>query len=266
VEAEGLTLNTVLMTPLRLDNVFKDGAGYLSDIHALTDPGVDTVLGWDESANAVIGFTLGAGLSHAGTELNVADAMAGAGLTVSSSIFAVGAGNGITVNANDVAITDAAASSTNPIDISSGVFTLNLTGLTTMEGNALNATDTFLVSDGTVKKGIEYQDMGFKVQAGATTQTLAAADMNTVMEFNGTATLTIPVNSTTALPIGAAVIIVVDHATQVVTVTAAASVTLNSVNHPGGGSAASDTVQAGGTACLIKTATNEWYLSGNIGD
>jgi hypothetical protein len=54
------------------------------------------------------------------------------------------------------------------------------------------------------------------------------------------------------------------HATQVLTVTAAPSVTLVSIFHPGGGSAASDTVVAGGTALLYKTATDVWALAGDI--
>lgn len=266
VEAEGLTSNAVLLTPLRLDNVFKDGAGMLSNIHALADPGVDTILGWDESVNDVIGFTLGAGLSHAGTELNVADAMAGAGLVIASSIFAVGAGSGLTVNADDVALTSQSSTTSEPFSLESGVFSTDFNALTNILGSAVAATNEFIIDVGGNKRAVAYQDMGLRVQSAQATQTLAVADMNTIMEFDATATLTIPLNATTALPIGSAVIVVVDHATQVVTVTADTGVTLNSTNHPGGGSAASDTVDAGGSAVLIKTADNEWYLSGDISD
>jgi hypothetical protein len=86
------------------------------------------------------------------------------------------------------------------------------------------------------------------------------------MEFTVTSTLTLPINSGVDLPIGVPVVLNVKHATQVLTVTAAASVTLVSVNHPGGAAAASDTVNAGGTALLYKTATDVWALSGDISD
>ena len=56
-QAEALTSNTVLMTPLRVSNILADNGGMLEDIQALTDPGADTLLGWDDSASAVIGFT-----------------------------------------------------------------------------------------------------------------------------------------------------------------------------------------------------------------
>lgn len=190
---------------------------------------------------------------------------AGSGLTESPSLtFNVGAGNGITVNANDVAITDQAATSSNPIAISSGTHSIDLTGLTNIIGSDLAPTDHFLVSDAGTNKAIDVRDMGFQIQTAQTTQTLALNDMNTVMEFNGTATLTLPANATTAIPIGSCVIVVVDHATQVVTVTAAGTVTLNSIFHPGGAVAASDTVDAGGMAVVMKVAADEWWISGDI--
>ena len=90
--------------------------------------------------------------------------------------------------------------------------------------------------------------------------------MNSIMKFTGTATLTIQLNATTDLPIGVPVVLIMDHASQQLTVTADTSVTLESVNHPGGGSAASDTVLAGGMAVLVQTETDVWQLSGDITD
>lgn len=264
-------------------------AGMVGDIQALVDPNADVLLGWDDSASAAIGFTLGAGILHSATALSidhdaatnfVADEhiahsgvtlTAGAGLTGGGTIaasrsFAVGAGAGITVNADDVAITDVAAGSNNPVNISSGTFTFDITALTAVEGTALAGTDTVIVDDAGTAKKMQIQAAGLRVQLGQTTQTLAATDMNSIMEFTGTATLTLPLNSTTALPIGVPVVLNMKHATQELTVTAAASVTLVSINHPAGGSAASDTVVAGGTAILFKTAADIWVLSGDISD
>lgn len=265
-EAQALILDTKIITPSGLNDVLGDNAAMLQDIQALTDPGADTLLGWDDSASAAIGFTIGAGLSHAATELNVADAIAGAGLAIASSILSVGGGAGITANANDVALTDAAAGTSNPIDVSSGTISLDVSALTNVDATALDANDEFVVEVDGNPRAMAYQDMGVRVQAAQATQTLALGDANTLMEFNGTATLTIPLNSSVALPVGCAIIIVVDHATQVVTVDAAASVTLNSVFHPGGTASASDTVNAGGMAVLVKIAADEWYLSGDTSD
>ncbi len=72
VQAEGLTDNTVLMTPLRVNDVLADNGGLLQDIQALADPGGDRLLGWDDSANDTILFTIAAPLQFNLTELEVA--------------------------------------------------------------------------------------------------------------------------------------------------------------------------------------------------
>lgn len=234
-EAEAGTNNVALQTPLRAEqhvvNYNKEGAGFLFDAHALADPDADRIAFWDDSAGKIDWLV---------------------------------PGDGIDINGLNLRLTASAATTTNPCEFISGKPEIDIGALANMEGNALVGADTFLVDNGGVPFGIEVQGMGMQVQLSQTSQTLAAGDMNTIMEFNGTATLTIPLNSSTPLPEGAAIIIVVDHATQVVTITAAASVTLNSIFHPAGGSAASDTVISGGVAVLIKTATDDWYLSGDI--
>lgn len=265
-QAEAETVNTVLMTPLRVAQWADYNAGILGDLQAIAsnDGNGDAILFLDDTDDTAKLLTIGDGIEISGTTLQLPSALAGAGLTIGSGILAVGAGNGITVNANDVALASSAAGS--GLSYSSGVLDLDIDSLTNIEGNALAATDTFLVADGATHKGIHYQDMGLRIQSSQATQTLAASDMNTIMEFNGTATVTLPLNSSVALPVGSFIIVVVDHATQEVTVDAAASVTLNSVFHPGGTASASDVVLSGGTAVVIKTATNEWYISGDIKD
>jgi hypothetical protein len=62
-QAEALTLDTVLITPHSLNDVLVANGGMLGDIQALADPNVDTLLGWDDSAGAVIGFTFGTGIA-----------------------------------------------------------------------------------------------------------------------------------------------------------------------------------------------------------
>jgi hypothetical protein len=68
-QAEAETSNVVLMTPLRVANWADANGGIVGDLQALTDPGADRVFGWDESANAAIGFSLSTGLTSSGTTL-----------------------------------------------------------------------------------------------------------------------------------------------------------------------------------------------------
>jgi len=267
VTARALASGSTLITPSDLNDVFTDNGGMVGDIQALADPGADTVLAWDDSAGAAIAATLGNGLElTAGGALQLPATVAGDGLTQTGDVLAVVGGNGITANANDVALTDVAATTTNPIDIATGAIDVDLTALNTIEGNALAATDRVLIDDGGVPTAIEVQDMGMRVQLAQGSQTIAASDMNSIMEFTGTATLTLVLNATTALPIGVPVVLNMKHATQVLTVDAPASVTLVSINHPGGVANAQDTVNAGGTAILFKTAADVWVLSGDISD
>jgi hypothetical protein len=232
-EAQAGTDNTVLQTPLRAEEHITtwaaENGSMITNIQALADPGADTILGWDNSATDIIAYTIGDGISTTTTDIHIATGIAGEALTLTS-----------------------------------GVLDLDLAALSTIQGTAFGPTDTFVVDVAGTTKGVEYQDLGIPVQLAQTTQTLALIDANTLIEVDATATITIPANSAVAMPIGSAVIFVVDHATQALTVTADTGVILNSIFHPAGGSAASDTVTAGGMAVLIKTATDDWYLSGDI--
>lgn len=158
-----------------------------------------------------------------------------------------------------------AATTTNPIAISGGVVSIDAESLTTIEGRQLAATDTFYVEDAGVSKGIEVQKMGLRItsQSGAHGN-LAPADMNSIMEFTGTSGITLPHSDTVSLPIGVPIVLHVRHASQYLTATAAAGVTLVSVWHPAGAVGAADNVKPGGTALLYKSALNIWALSGDI--
>lgn len=300
-EAEALTSPTKIITPDTLNDVlvqlfgssaeFNFGSGVVSlDIDALdnvTPVSGDEFVMADASASgapkavlfsaveaalnhdSLTGFVANEHINHTSVSITAGDGLTGGGDISATRNLAVGAGAGITVSADAVALTNVTAGAAQPVNISSGTFTFPLTQITEITGAGLTQSeDKFLVSDNGTLKVMPYDEMGLLIQAAQTTQTLAAADMNTIMEFDGTATLTIPANATTALPIGACVVIVVDHATQQVTVQAASGVTLNSIWHPGGSdgdgdSDDSDKVRAGGTALLIKTGTNDWYLTGD---
>ena len=233
--------------------------------------GVLNVIGGDGiTANAddiaISATVAGAGMTHTTGVLNV---IGGDGITATADAIALSAtvgGDGLTYATGVLHLTNAAASTTNPVDIAEGTVSLDVEALTTIEGSTLAATDTLYVEKGGVSNGVEVQALGLRVQTAQTTQTLAAADMNSIMEFTATATLTLPINSGVDLPVGVPIVLNMKHATQVLTVTAAASVTLVTPNHPAGGVAASDTLSAGGSAILYKTAADVWALSGDIVD
>lgn len=282
VQAEALTLNTVLLTPLRLDNVFKDNGGFLSDIQALADPGADRVLFWDDSASAVAQLAIGTGLSISGTTLSSDDSAishdslsgfvadehiahsgvtltAGAGLTGGGTIaasrsFAVGAGDGITVNADDIALTDQAVTSSVPVGLSSGALTFDLSSITEITGPGLNsASDKFLVSDAGVLKAMPYNETGIKVQTvTGTTDTLTQSDLNNLIQYNNASAITVTLNNGVGT-VGGSIIIVQEGAGQV---SLAGTATLRARN--GTSTAGQDAVMV-----LTQIAANEWVVYGD---
>ena len=288
------TSDAVIVSPKKLQEYADDNGGMVGDIQALADPGADTLLGWDDSAGAAIAYTIHADITHAGTEIGpvlwtgahhdgfsdfVADEhvahsgvsiVAGAGMTGGGTIAAsrtlnVIGTDGITVAADAVGLTDVTKGAGQPLSLLSGTWDFDITALSAATASAsLAGTESIILDEGGTNKKVAIQDLGMRVQLAQATQTVAAADMNTIMEFTATATLTLPLNSGTALPIGVPIVLNMKHATQELTVTAAASVTLMSLFHPGGTVAASDTVNAGGTALLYKTAADVWCLSGDI--
>jgi hypothetical protein len=104
--------------------------------------------------------------------------------------------------------------------------------------------------------GINFLNM-FNRQSAS--YTLALTDQNKIVEMNvaGANTLTIPNNSTVALPIGTE-IAGVQYNTGQVTVTPASGVTLRSV----GGALKSSAQYAFWT--MVKVGTNEWYVTGSL--
>lgn len=160
---------------------------------------------------------------------------------------------------------DAATARTNLAAAANSMSGVDFTGLTAREPTDLVSSDRILFMNATVAEAIEIKDMGMRVSnAVSLPKTLAADNMNSIMEFTGSGTLTLPLDSGVPLPIGVPVVLNMKHASGTLTVTAAASVTLVSVFHPAGSVAASDTLNAGGTALLYKTGTDIWCLSGDI--
>jgi hypothetical protein len=129
--------------------------------HVTSDPavvGTDAIT-WSQLPNAGATYVAGAGLteSPAGTfnvgagngitvnadDVAIASSAAGGGLTYTTGVLAVGAGSGITVNADDVAIATTAAG--NGLTISSGVLNVGAsTGITVAADTV--AVDTSVVA------------------------------------------------------------------------------------------------------------------------
>jgi hypothetical protein len=259
-----------------LKNVLQDNGGIAYDLQQLAAPGADQVLCYDFGTTAAKGFTLGDGLAFSGDTIRLEHLGMGDLEDPNDDrimFWDDGAGSmqwldptwGLEISATQLRLVDVAASSTDPIDISSGLITLDITALTntTIPSLAKN-TFEFVIDDGGTPKALTLQDMGIWVQAAQGTQTLALTDANSLMEMNGSVTITIPTNASVAFQTGTVILFVNDHASATCTIDAAAGVTLNSIFHPGGTDSASDTLLAGGMAVLIKTATNEWSLSGDI--
>jgi hypothetical protein len=269
-QAEAGTSDSTVMSPLRTEQWSAvwaaENGGIIADLHGLSAPGADQLLAYDFGTTSAKGFTLGAGLSFVGDTVNVADAIAGNGLAIASSIMSVGVSTGLTVTANGINLTDVTKGADQPLSLLSGVWNFDITALAAAVSNALAATDSVLVDTGGVNAKIAIQACGMRVSVANTDDlSLTASDMNAIHEFVETQTITLPKETTTSLPIGVPVVICCRHATQVATITAAASVSLVSIFDPAGATA-SVVLKAGGTALLYKTGTDIWQASGDIED
>lgn len=301
-EAQSETVNTKLITPLRLSNWSEANDAVIGDLHALSSQAADSVYGWDNSASAAIGWSIGTGLtttvggalefSHlgieelsdpgafdrilfwddtttgvewlqvtngleiSGTQLGIADAAAGAGLTASTGTLAVGAGSGITVNADDVQLADAAPSTTKAIDVTSGAINIDLTSLTQIQGNALAATDEFYVQDGSVSKAMRYQDAGLIVNSAiSTVKTFADADVNQVWQLSGVTDRAWDID--TGVGVAGNFFVFIQTGTGKIDFSGGTA-TINAAD------SATTTRTQNSVAVAICTAANTWYLYGDV--
>jgi len=299
-QAEGLTLDTVLITPHSLNDVLIDNGGIAKDLQQLANPGADTIFGWDNDVTAAIAYTLGEGITstttdihldlseigtvaiaaadtlifrdvsggvngkttvtlleaglqmanmvdyvadefvaHSGVTLTAGAGMTGGGTIAASRTFNVIAGDGITVNADDV-----------QVDISA---------LSALNSETIAVADTFYVDDGGAGTGkkIAFQDMG-PIVIESSSKTLAATDGNNMFVNTGAVedTITIPLDAADDLNIGFQVGILCQGSAAVLV--AAGGTTVESLD-------GNMQVKAnGGGAYLIKTGANIWQLVGDL--
>ena len=276
------------ITPATLDAVFEQNAGIAGDLKDLGDPAQDTILGWDDSASQAIHFGIGDGLeSTVGGVIQLPASLAGNGITLTAGVLALdatvaGAGlahsagvlsvnvtDGLDIAADTLGIIDVAAGAAQPVVITNGTFTFDLSSITEITGPGLDqAADGFLVSDAGVLKVMPIDQSGIKiVNASDAIQTFAITDANTMQVLDGTTTRiwTIPANAAVAFEIGT-VILVQSINTAEIDLKADTGVVLTSQFNTGSTTATTDTVIAGGRGALIKVATDEWTLAGDISD
>ena len=285
--AEAITGTDTLraITPEGLQAVLDQNAGVLNDISGLTSPAADRIGFWDNSASDFTWLTVGDGLEISGTTLQLPAAIAGNGITLTSGVLAldsasagaglaytsgvlsVNVGNGLEVATDTVGLVDVTAGAAQPVVITSGTFTFDLSSITTMAITDVNvAQDGVVMSDNGTIKVMPIDEAGVDVINSDANQTFGLTAANTMQVNTTTArTWTIPANATTAFTIGT-VIVLGNNSASDLTITAATGVVLESVYNTGDTAATSDVVNPGGTAVLIKVAADEWMISGDLSD
>jgi len=184
-------------------------------------------------------------------------------LTGDPSKLIVGAEFDTEFDAINVAVATKVDTAGTGLSKSSTTLNIDISGLTNIAVAATEATDSVLINDGGTMKQMDIQDMGVRVVESTAIQTFALDDANTLQVLTGTTgrTWTIPTNASVAFGIGT-VILLAARDTAAITLDPASGPRLTSVL--ASSIAATQDVLSNGTAVLIKVATDEWMLSGDI--
>lgn len=248
-EAQAESSNTKLMTPLRTANWADANGGIVGDLQALADPNADTLLGWDDSANVAIGFTLHASLLHAGTQLSV-DHDAATNFVANEHIDHTSVSMSTASNSGLSGGGTIAATRT---------LSMNLANLVEFGlGDLLLATDEFVLSDGGTTKRVDYQHLGLRIVNDTSSRTLTIADANSVLVAQHASVAivyTIPANSVVAYQIGTFFHVIRNDAAEV-------DVAVTSDTHvsPLGKSPRAN----GSMSTIIKIAATTWVQAGDV--
>ena len=263
-EAEGGTDTESVMTPQGVQYWGDANGGHVGELRLLSDPAADAILYYDFSAGAgsmVSQLSIGDGLQISANTLQLPSSLAGDGLTLTSGVLDVGAGAGISVSGSQVSLTDAAATTSNPIDISSGAFSLDLTALTAITGAGIAGADLLIIDDGAsnTHKKIAYQDFGIPQTDDATTTPFSSADLsyaNRWYNCNNASAISavIPANASVAYPVGTVFAFHQRGAGQITV-----SVTSDTLRSPNGAKTAGQY----STIFATKIGTTEWVITGD---
>lgn len=191
-EAEGLSDNTTVISPLRLNQGVtswgNNGAGIVSDLRQLLDPGADRILFWDDSINTAGYLSLDSSLSISGTVLSVDESNVNhdalqnfvSNEHIDHSSVSVTAGLGLSGGGTIAA--------TRTIDFEPSE-------LSTLVGSSMAATDSFVIDDGGTPKRVRYQDAGIRLQSVGAGQSLSDDDANSYIRYTGSGAATFTFNS-----------------------------------------------------------------------
>lgn len=255
-QAEAGTDNTVLMTPLRTEQAAAlwggENAGVVADLQALTDPGADRLMFWDDSVNSTVWLTAGTGLDITGTTMSLDDStvdhdaltnfVANEHINHASVTFT--AGNGISGGGTLAA---------------NRTFTFAPSELSVLTGPSVAyVNDSIVVDDNGTPKRIPFADACPKLTAFASAKTLADGDQNQSFVLTGATGRTVTIDSTfnTASQIGTVITFMNADAGEITV--AGSGITLTS---KGSNVLVSD---QGGAATVIKIAASEWLLFGDL--
>lgn len=194
-EARALSNDTKIVTPLGVNDILTDNIGTLGQLHALSDPNDDRILFWDDSASAVTWLNPNGSLTISGTDIGVNDAAIDHdGLTnfvadehVAHSTVSVTAGNGLTGGGTIAATRTVDVVGGEGLTANADDVALDIASLTQMAGSAVASTDEFLVYDASAAehKTIPYNRAGFVSYSSSSAKTFDSAGINAVHELTG---------------------------------------------------------------------------------
>ena len=245
------------VTPADVQAVLDQNAGMLTDISGLSDPGADTFLGWDDSAGAIINFTLGTGLATTTTSLGLShlgiEDLSDAG---ADSFMIWDDSAGATAFAALASESGLAISATPDLAIDISALSNSLTGAT------VAGADLLLIDDGAggTNKKIALQDFGIPITNDATTTPMSSADLTYANRWyscsNASAiSFVIPANASVAYPIGTVFYVYQAGAGQVTV-----SVTSDTLHAPNGDATAAQY----SVLTVTKVAATEWVVTGDV--
>ena len=189
-QAEAESSNATLITPSRLGSWSDANGGLVGDIQALTDPGADRLLFWDDSAGAAAFLTVSTGLAVSTTNLSLSH------LGI-ESLSDPGADRILFWDDSAGATAWLSMASTSGLAVSGTALALDFTSATEITmPNFSQSADKFVVSDAGALKVLPYDEAGIKVATvTGTSDTLAAGDMNTFIEYTNASAVTVTLNT-----------------------------------------------------------------------
>jgi hypothetical protein len=145
----------------------------------------------------LIGYDANEHIDHTAVSVIAGTGLTGGGTIAADRTLNVIGGAGITANANDVALTDVVAGAAQPVVITSGTFTFDLSSITEITmPNFSQSADKLVVSEAGTIKVMPYDEAGIKVATVAgTSDLLAATDMNTFIEYTAATAVTVTLNT-----------------------------------------------------------------------